>query len=463
MRGDSPSDAAQRARRDADRVADLGGDDTAPAFEPATPTERSDPFDAFATAARAPRLGGGSLSDVRVATKDNVAVAGLVHDAGTDALGWEPAADATVVERLRAAGAEFVGTTRMDALALGVTGEACRAGATRNPAAEGCVPGGSSSGSAAAVAGGLADAALGTDTGGSVRLPAACCGVVGVMPTYDRVPRTGVLDLAPTLDHVGVVATDVKTAALTLDAVSGADPIRPTTAAASQTTALEALDAPLGRLRIGVPEPFVEVAGPCVTATFEETVTGLSGLPGATVERLAFPEHGDAEFVNQVHTLAEFARVLDADGQPVGDGRAAAARSALASDVAELGVPERVERLVARGRALVQETDAYAEAWDARRRLVRRTQSCLDRVDVLVTPTVPTMPPAFGAVGDEDGDAVRPGELLANTAPFNCTGNPAVSVPCGSAEGLPVGLQVVAPLGDDETALRVARAVESVT
>ncbi len=204
----------------------------------------------------------------------------------------------------------------MDALALGVTGEACRAGPTRNPAAAERVPGGSSSGAAAAVAGDLADAAVGTDTGGSVRVPAAFCGVVGAKPTYDRVPRTGVLDLAPTLDHVGVLARDATTAARTLDAVAGADPLRPGSAPAPASAALEALDDPLGRLRVGVPEPFVEAAAPRVAAAFEGTVTALAGLPGVTVERLPFPEHEDAAFVNQVHTLVEFARVVETGGQP---------------------------------------------------------------------------------------------------------------------------------------------------
>ncbi|WP_284014169.1 amidase family protein [Halobaculum litoreum] len=140
-----------------------------------------------------------------------------------------------------------------------------------------------------------------------------------------------------------------------------------------------------------------------------------------------------------------------------------------------MDLPERVERLIETGHALAAETDAYADAWDARRRIVRRTQACLGRVDVLLTPTTPMPAPPFGAVGDdpdgptdagESGDSaaggdVAPGEVLANTAPFNCTGNPAVSVPAGTVEGLPVGLQVVGPLGGDELALRVARAVES--
>ncbi|WP_435063909.1 amidase [Halobaculum sp. EA56] len=452
--------AAERARRYAERVRALPGDDAAPAFPPARPTARADPVDAFATPATAPGPDVGALSDLRVATKDNVAVAGLAHRAGTGALDWRPDADATVVERLRAAGAEFVGLTRMDPFALGVTGEACRAGRTANPVADGVVPGGSSSGSAAAVAAGLADAAIGTDTGGSVRVPAAFCGVVGVKPTYDRVPRTGVLDLAPTLDHVGVLAGDAETAARTLDAVSGGDPLRPATAAATPTAAAAALDRPLGRLRVGVPEPFVDAAERRVAAAFERAVTDLAGRPGVTVERLAFPEHEWSGLVNQVHTLAEFAAVLDGGVGPLDGGRARSMRAALPDDVADADVPPRVRRLVETGRALGRGGDAYAEAWDARRRLIRRTRACFDRVDVLATPTTPMPAPAFGAVGDGEDASVTPGEVLANTAAFNCTGTPAVSVPCGAADGLPVGLQVVAPAGEDETALRVARAVE---
>jgi Asp-tRNA(Asn)/Glu-tRNA(Gln) amidotransferase A subunit family amidase len=466
MSGEQPTpadpepDVQRRARRYAERVRGLVGDHTDPAFAPARRLDRPDPVDAFQTTGSAPAPDDGPLADLRVATKDNVAVRGMIHRAGTGGLRWEPTADATVVERLRAAGAEFVGSTRMDAFALGVTGEVCRSGPTANPAVDGAVPGGSSSGSGAAVAAGLADAALGTDTGGSVRVPAAFCGVVAIKPTYDRIPRTGVLDLAPTLDHVGVLARDVGTAARTLDAVAGADPLRPATAAAPGTTARDALEEPLGRLRVGVPEGFVDAASPAVAAAFERAVADLAARPGVTVDRLGFPEHGTAETVNQVHTLTEFAAVIDRNWGPLDGGRSRAMRRAAPRSIAEADVPERVEGLVETGRALNRRGDAYAAAWDARRRLVRRTRACLSRVDVLATPTTPIPAPDFGAVG-VDPDQVPPGRVLANTAPFNCTGNPAVSVPCGDVGGRPIGLQVVTPLGEDELALRIARMVQN--
>lgn len=455
-----PATADERARRYAAQARALAGDDTAPAFDRAVPVDRSDPYDAFATPVTASTAPDGPLDGLRIATKDNVAVAGVTHQAGTGTDLWTPAADATVVERLRAAGATLVGSTRMDALALGVTGEACRQGRTLNPAVEGAVPGGSSSGSAAAVAGGLADAALGTDTGGSVRVPAAFCGVVGVKPTYDRVPRTGVLDLAPTLDHVGVVAGDVETAAVTLDTISGDDPVGPATGATAQTTASDAVATPVGRLRVGVPESFVEVADRRVAAVFERTTALLAERLGTTVHRCAFPEHETAEPVNQIHTLTEFAASHDESTPRFGVTGVPATASPLPGDPSELDVPDRVRRLWKTGRALT-ETDAYAEAWGARRRLSRRTQTCLDEVDVLVTPTTPMVAPAFGAVGDGPEATTTPGEVLANTAPFNCTGHPAVTVPCGDVHGKPVGVQVVAPRGADERALQVASVIEA--
>ncbi|ESP89093.1 amidase [Candidatus Halobonum tyrrellensis] len=462
--GERATDARETARRYASRAHGLDPDDTSPAFSPVVSVARDDPDDAFATAVAAPESFDGPLGGLAVATKDNVAVRGVTHRAGTRSLSWEPSADAAVVERLRAAGADLVGTTRMDPLALGTTGEGCAAGRTANPAAAGRVPGGSSSGSAAAVAGGLADAAVGTDTAGNLRIPAAFCGLVGVKPTFDRVPRTGVLDLAPTLDHVGVLAGDVHTAARTLDAVSGRDPVRPAGAAAEPTDAVAELATGLGRLRVGVPNEFVAAAAPAVRAVVERALTGLSRCGGVTVEHVGFPEHGDAGFVSRLQTAAEFATVVDAGGQPLGDGRDPDARAALraAFDGAG-GVPERVERTVAVGRALNEDyPDAYADAWDARRRIVRRTQVLFEQVDVLATPTVPVAAPAFGAVGDGPDATLAPTDLLVDTAPFNCTGQPAVSVPCGSADGAPVGLQLVAPAGADERALRVAAELERV-
>lgn len=452
---------AKAARRLAERARSLSGDDTRPAFPPAEPIGRADPHGAFAAPLETPESVDGPLSDLDVATKDNVAVRGATHRAGTGALAWEPKRDATVVERLRGAGADLVGTTRMDPFALGVTGEGCVAGRTENPVVAGAVPGGSSSGSAAAVAGGSADAALGTDTAGSVRVPAAFCGLVGVKPTFDLVPRTGVLDLAPTLDHVGVLARDVETAARVLGALGGGDPLRPAAAHPNPVRPAGALGVRLGRLRVGVPDEFAAAADPDVRAVFEGALADLAGRGGVTVERLGFPEYEDAGFVNQLHTLREFAELRASVGHPPGNGRFPDARRALATPLSEAEVPPRVRRLAATGKTLRrEERDAYAAGWDARRRLVRRTEACFDRVDVLAAPTTPMTAPAFGTVGRDDRRGVTVSEVVANTAPFNNTGSPAVSVPCGRADGAPVGIQFAAPRGEDVLALRAALAVE---
>ncbi|WP_435143457.1 amidase [Halobaculum sp. P14] len=461
MKQDAPADADRTARRFAERARELPGDDTTPAFAAVEPTTRADPYGAFATSFVSPESFDGPLSDLSVAVKDNVAVRGVAHGVGTASLAVEADRDATVVERIRASGADLVGTTRMDPFALGVTGESGDGGRTVNPAAVDAIPGGSSAGSAAAVAGGLVDAALGTDTAGSVRVPASFCGAVGVKPTFGRVPRTGVVDLAPTLDHVGVVGQDVETAARLLDRVSGRDPLFPSDAAAEPTAAGDELESSVDRLRIGVPEPFAEAAARPVRAVFESALTALAGRDGVTVERLSFPEHGDAGFVNQLHTVSEFAAMLDGAGQPLSGGRTKLVQAVFAAGLDGADAPDRVRELAATGRALNEaEPGAYSDAWGARRRLVRRVEACFDRVDVLVTPTTPTTAPDVGTVGpDADYDV---GDLFANTAPFNCTGNPAVSVPCGDSAGRPVGVQIVAPTGADEEALRAAREVESV-
>ncbi|MEZ3114319.1 amidase [Halobaculum sp. MBLA0147] len=420
----------------------------------------TDEYGVYATRiADAPAAETGPLAGLAVAVKDNVAVAGVTHQLGLDGLDWAPTRDATVVRRLRAAGATLRGTTRMDAAAMGATGESSARGRTENPEAPGHVPGGSSSGSAAAVAAGAVDAAVGTDTGGSVRVPAAFCGVVGIKPTVDRVPRTGVADLAPTLDHVGVLASDVATTARVLREVSGADPRRPTTAGATPLGPLPDLDP--ADLAVVVPESVLAVAEPGVTDRFEATLSRL-GEHGVTVDREPFPEHADAEFANQLHTLPEFAAVVDGRVPGGTAAQTPSLRAALAA-FPERRFPERVRRLLAIGRGLRAEApESYAAAWRFRERLTERTRRLLADADALVTPTAPTPPLRFGAVGDGDDTPYTVSDLLANTAPFDCTGQPAVTVPAGRVDGQPVGVQVVTEAGTDERALAVARVLESV-
>jgi Asp-tRNA(Asn)/Glu-tRNA(Gln) amidotransferase A subunit family amidase len=442
---DSP-DSEPDGRSDSDR------------FPAVTPVERADPHGAFATAFEAKSAAEGTLDDLRLVVKDNVAVRGVTHRLGTGELAWSPERDATVVTRLRQAGAELHGTTQMDAFAMGATGESCAQGRTENPVCDGHVPGGSSSGSATAVAGGVADAALGTDTGGSVRVPAAFCGLVGVKPTFDRVPRTGVADLAPTLDHVGVLAEGVDTAARVLETVSGSDPSRPETATATAVTSVADVDST--SLRLAVPEEFLAAAEPGVRTAVTDAL-GDAAAAGATTERVAFPEFDRAEFTNQLHTIPEFAGVFDGSLPPGFGCRFPSLRAALAEFPAT-ALPERVQGLLAIGRGLRDHApDSYAAAWQFRRRVIDRTQSIFRSFDALVTPTTGMPAPPFGAVGDGSDDRYEVSDLLAGTAPFDLTGQPAVSVPVGAADGRPVGLQVVTPAGTDERALGIARLLAS--
>lgn len=426
--------------------------DERPAADRARPADRRDPHGAYAAGVEVPTASDGPLDDLRMAVKDNVAVAGVELTAG-GAVSTVPDRHATVVSRLLDAGATLVATTAMDALAFGTTGELAP-DRVSNPAAPGRVSGGSSAGSAAAVAGGLVDAAVGTDTGGSVRIPASYCGVVGVKPTYGLVPRTGVAPLAPSMDHVGVLARDVPTAARALAAAAGPDPADVATLHASTPDpSLPPLD---GEPTVGLLDDALDASAAQVTAAVTDA---LDAAPVA-VDRVACPGYEDAPLVNDALTLLAFAALLrGADpGYAPPDGWA----SALA-DCRDRGlpVPDPVREHAALGTALLDDPVAGERAAAARARFARAVAALYGDadVDVLVTPTTPTTAPAYGEVA-------TPADVhmtLRHTAPFDVTGSPAVSVPCGVVEGRPVGLQVVAPAGRDRLALRIARAVADAT
>lgn len=447
------------------RVREQPGDSVSPAFPPVEPRRRPDPYNAFVTTFLADGPATGPLDDLQVAIKDNVAVAGVTMTCGTDVFAWEPDRDATIVARLRAAAASLEGTTNMDPFAFGTTGEWSAHGRTENPAVPGCVPGGSSSGSAAAVAGDLVDAAIGTDTAGSVRIPASFSGIVGVKPTFGLVPRDGVVDLSPSNDHVGVLSQTVADAARVLETVAGRDTTRLPTlpgrdAAGHGAGFSDGLDDAPEELQVGVPEEFVDAADPAVAGELEVALDRLLDVPGVHVTDVEFPEHEAAVRANDVHTLVEFADLYLRDGQPIGDGRPRGYREAM-REVREAGFPvaDRVRDMVALGAALLEnEPDVYGLAWDTRFRVMRRQEALFGEVDVLATPTTPMTAPGFGAVGSDDGPTVV--DTYRNTAPFNVTGAPAVSLPCGRVEGRPVGLQLVAPPGADAFLLRAAQLAE---
>jgi Asp-tRNA(Asn)/Glu-tRNA(Gln) amidotransferase A subunit family amidase len=447
----TPDDEARRAYREA--LASLP-DAPEPGFPPATPAARPDPHDAYVTTFEAESAASGPLADLRVGVKDNVAVAGVPLTAGTAALDYVPDRDATVVTRLRAAGATLTGTTNCDCLALGTTSELSEHGPTANPAAPGRVPGGSSGGSAAVVAAGDCGAALGTDTGGSVRIPAAYCGVVGVKPTYGTVSRAGVVDCAPSMDHVGVLARDVATAQRVLDVGGGSDPADALPSAFDAGTVGGRVDGPT----VGLVEEFFDAATDDVAATVESAATSVAEAAGGEVVAVSTPTHGEATLVNDALTLMELAAVLESEGATVPGNRAVPEkwRKALSEFVAGgPDVPPMVSDLLALG-ATLRDENAYGRVWRARERVVTDVAAAFDGVDLLATPTAVSPPPAFGEVTTLD-DVY---DTLRNTAPFNLSGHPAVSVPCGDAEDGPVGLQLVAPRGADAALLDAAATAE---
>ena len=389
----------------------------------------------------------GALHGVPLAVKDLCALRGLPTSCGTrTAEYFVSAEESTAARRLLDAGAVLLGKLNMSELALGPFGDNLHHGDCQNPWRPGHCAGGSSSGSGAAVAAGLAWGALGTDTGGSIRLPAACCGIVGLKPTYGRVSRAGVMPLSWSLDHVGPMARSVADAALLLDVIAGADPRDATASGRSVPDALGALGAGVVGLRVGLVEG--ELCRGVDAAMLEAVGAAARALEaaGARVEPLRVPDP---------QPLADVANVL------------ARAESAVLHARVLRERPHELQPVV-RGRleigARVTAHD-YLQAQRLRASLTRRfVEEVFAGVDVLVAPVIPEVAPSFAAIraGSLEDQMRRTGAFARLTRPFNTLGLPAVAVPCGlSPEGLPRACQLVARPFDEPTALRAALAVEA--
>ncbi|UIO99567.1 Asp-tRNA(Asn)/Glu-tRNA(Gln) amidotransferase subunit GatA [Halobaculum sp. CBA1158] len=435
-------------------------------FEPATddrePREYAagdDEYNAFRYRVDGER-GDGPLADLRVAVKDNMAVAGVPMTCGSAGVDFTPEYDATVVRRLDAAGARLLGTTNMDEFALTTTGETCAHGPTRNPATDDGVPGGSSSGSGAAVAADLADAALGSDTGGSIRIPASYCGVVGLKPTHRTVPRFGFGDLAPSLDHVGPLASSVSTAFRVYDAIAGPDP-RDLSSRAARPTAdtREAVGNPVDGLTVGVVDEAMAGADDGVrdrvTAALEELAAD-----GVETTRVSLPRFDEMAAVVVAVANCEFASLLANRGLVRGSGTGYADPwRAAAADLDWDALGEGVVDSAVTFEALYEATEgrAYVGAQNVRTRFTEAVDRALEDVDALALPTTRTTAPDFGQVTTTE-DVM---DTIAHTGPFNLAGTPALSVPAGAVDGRPVGLQLVADWFDEPTLARLGASLES--
>jgi aspartyl-tRNA(Asn)/glutamyl-tRNA(Gln) amidotransferase subunit A len=405
-----------------------------------------------------------ALEGLPVALKDNLAMAGEPCGCASAILdGYVSPFDATLVERLRAAGAIVVGRTNMDEFAMGSSTEHSRHGPTRNPWDPARSPGGSSGGSAAAVAAGVVPLAFGSDTGGSIRQPAAFCGVTGLKPSYGRVSRHGLVAFASSLDQIGPLARTAADCAAALDAVSGADPCDSTSLPEPPTRCAEALAGEIGGLAIGLPREYLAGEGcdPEVARLVEEAARELEKA-GAVLRPVSLPHTRHAVATYYLIATAEASSNL-ARFDGVRYGRRAAGAAGLTEMYERSrseGFGAEVKRRILLGTYVLSAGyyDAYYRKAQQVRALLRRDfDEAFGRCDALLTPTTPET--AF-RIGERTGDPLRMYLSDVFTVSVNLAGVPAVSLPCGFAAGLPVGLQLIGPAGGDAAALRLADAYQ---
>jgi aspartyl-tRNA(Asn)/glutamyl-tRNA(Gln) amidotransferase subunit A len=408
----------------------------------------------------------GPLDGVPVALKDVLCTRGVATTCGSRILeGFVPPYDATVVARLRAAGAVLLGKLNMDEFAMGSSTEHSAFFTTRNPWDLARVPGGSSGGAAAAVAADLAALSLGTDTGGSIRQPAAFCGVLGMKPTYGRVSRYGLIAFASSLDQIGPFARDAEDAALMLQVIAGPDPMDSTAVDVPVPDYRAALAQGIEGLRIGVPaEYFIDGMDPEVERAVREAIATLEKL-GARTEQVSLPhtEYGLAAYyvIAPAEASSNLARY---DGVKYGL-RVSGARDLIDmySKTRAAGFGAEVKRRVMLGTYVLSAGyyDAYYGQAQKVRTLVRRDfEKAFERVDLLVAPTTP-------GVAFKMGEKEDPLQMYLNdifTIPVNLAGLPGVSIPGGLTRGgLPIGLQLIARAFDEATLLRAAHAYQQAT
>jgi aspartyl-tRNA(Asn)/glutamyl-tRNA(Gln) amidotransferase subunit A len=405
----------------------------------------------------------GPLAGVPVALKDNLCTRGIPTTCGSKILeGWRPPYDATVVEKLRAAGAVALGKTNMDEFAMGSSTENSAFGPTRNPRATDRVPGGSSGGSAASVAAGFTPLGLGSDTGGSIRQPAALCGVVGMKPTYGRVSRYGLVAFASSLDQIGPFATSVADAALLFDAVAGHDPQDSTSLSAVSPPTAASVDEGVEGVRVGLCPDLIEGCAPDVVARVYAAAEALAAA-GAKVDEVRVPEFAYGLSAYYLIAPAEASSNLARyDGVRYGLRVEADAAAAMNTATRTAGFGAEVKRRIMLGTYALSAGyyDAYyAQAQRVRTLVMGAFERAYVSVDVLLGATAPTTAFALGAKVD-DPMAMYMNDVC--TIPSNLSGHPAVSVPFGVGDdGLPVGVQVLAPALEEALLFRVAGAVEA--
>jgi aspartyl-tRNA(Asn)/glutamyl-tRNA(Gln) amidotransferase subunit A len=409
----------------------------------------------------------GPLLGIPLAIKDVICTKGVRTTCGSRILhNFVPPYDAAVMERLKAAGAISLGKANMDEFAMGSSTEHSAFGITRNPWDLSAIPGGSSGGSAAAVAADECAAALGTDTGGSIRQPAACCGIVGLKPTYGRVSRFGLVAFASSLDQIGPLTKDVRDAALLLNAIGGRDRRDSTSADIALPDFTQALTGSVKGLRVGMPrEYFIEGIDPEVERAVRDALKVLEGFGAAAVEiSLPHTEYGVAVYYILAPSEAS-SNLARYDGIKYGY------RTPEWSNLRDMymrtrdeGFGAEVKRRIMLGTYALSAGyyEAYYKKAQQVRTLIRQDfEAAFRQVDVIVAPTAPT--PAF-KIGEKTDDPLQMYLSDVYTVPVNLAGIPGISLPCGfSSAGLPIGLQIIGKPFDEETILQVAYAFEQQT
>jgi len=404
----------------------------------------------------------GPLAGVPVALKDNLCTTGIPTTCSSKILaGWRPPYDATVVERLRAAGAIVVGKTNMDEFAMGSSTENSCSGPTRNPHDHNRVPGGSSGGSAAAVAAGFVPLALGSDTGGSIRQPAALCGVVGMKPTYGVVSRYGLVAFASSLDQIGPLAGTVADAAVTLQIIAGHDARDSTSLAAPAPDVVAAVDRGVEGKRIGLVTELVDGTAPDVAARVHQAADALAAA-GALVDEVSIPQfrYGLAAYylIAPAEASSNLARF---DGVRYGLRVDAPDVAAMNVATRTAGFGAEVKRRIMLGTYAL--SAGYYDAYYAQAQRVRTLVAdgfayAYTKFDGLLGATTPTT--AF-RIGDRTDDPLSMYLSDTCTVPANLAGHPSISVPFGTGDGgLPVGVQALAPALGEQMLFALAGALE---
>jgi aspartyl-tRNA(Asn)/glutamyl-tRNA(Gln) amidotransferase subunit A len=405
----------------------------------------------------------GPLAGVPVALKDNMCTRGVPTTCSSRILeGWLPPYDATVVTRLREAGAVIVGKTNLDEFAMGSSTENSAFGPTRNPHDNSKVPGGSSGGSAAAVAAEFVPVALGSDTGGSIRQPAAFCGVVGVKPTYGGVSRYGLVAFASSLDQIGPFSHTVADSALVLEVIGGHDPLDSTSIPESAASLVDRLDDGVDGLRIGIVDEFM---GDGIAADVKAAVGRAADAlhaAGAKVATASVPaaRYGLSAYylIAPAEASSNLARY---DGVRYGLRVEGSSTAEMNEATRTAGFGAEVKRRIMLGTFALSSGyyDAYyGKAQKVRTLMINDLEAAYEDFDLLISPTTPTT--AFG-FGDKTGDPLSMYMSDVCTIPSNLSGQPSMTVPYGNGDdGLPIGVQVLAPTRGEPEMFRAAAALE---